>query len=268
MRLLQAAIAVAAALAAAGCYDSFGPLTPGHAPTVEANIAIGDLTAMYRGSTAVIGENLTIAGRVTSSDRAGNFLYSFVIEQDGAAVEIMARQTDLHNICPVGSSVAVRLQGLAMGERLGVKCIGTPPEEYDYYPVGYIMSREEFDRCVVLTGGPQPFAIPDTDIAALDRRMCGRIVRVTGLTRVAGVVGVVADDGTEKSVWSGYNIFADADAQNRIAVYVSSYADFAAHRPPSGRVAVAGILQYGRPEGAKEDMFILKPRDEADISAY
>lgn len=270
MRILRAAVAAAAFVALCSCRGDFGVPAAGASDPENADITIGELKALYRGHTVTITEPLTIAGRVTSSDRAGNFRYSFMVEQDGAAVEVMARLTDLHNTYPTGSRVAVDLQGLAIGERMGVICVGMPAEEYDYYPVDYIWSRVELDRRISRTHDPEPFGIPGYYVSMLERGMCGRIVRVVSLQRAAGVQD--DEQSTTPSVppvWGGYTIFEDPSEEGgRIAVYVSDYANFA-DRPVSESVtAVTGILQYGRPDGSAEDMFILKPRDEHDFLPY
>ena len=288
VRRLRAALIAAAAMLAAGCYDSFDAPADKAAEAERADITIADLVAMYRGSTVEISENLVISGRVTSSDRAGNFYRSLMVEQvpaaagaageavvgetDAAAeavgervaaVEIRVALTEMHNIWPVGCGVTVRLQGLAMGESMGVKCIGLPAAEYSYNPVEYIGSRVEADRIIARTHGPEPFGIPNLYAPMLERQMCGRIVRVVAL--VPSESGGAAEEGAEVRRWGGINIFEDDEDGTRIAVMVSDYADFASHAVREGRVAVTGILQYGRPEGADEDMFILKPRDEGDI---
>ena len=261
MRLLRMLAAMVAVTALAGCYDRF-EVPPAEIRNPEnANIAIADLVKMYRGKAVVISENLIISGRVTSSDRAGNFYRSLTVEQNGAAVEIRAGLTDMHNVWPVGSCVTVRLQGLAMGEDDGMKCIGLPAAEYSYLPVEYIPSREELDSIIARTSDPEPFAIPDYYAPMLDRSMCGRLVRVVLLAR--------AEDDAAAETWEGYRIFEDSEDHTRIAVSVSSYANFAQHSvPDSESLAIAGILLYGRPDGAGKDMFIIKPRDESDIVPY
>lgn len=288
VRRLRAALIAAAAMLAAGCYDSFDAPADKAAEAEKADITIADLVAMYRGSRVEISENLVISGRVTSSDRAGNFYRSLMVEQVPAAageagkaavgetdaaseavgervaaVEIRVALTEMHNIWPVGCGVTVRLQGLAMGESMGVKCIGLPAAEYSYNPVEYIGSRVEADRIIARTHGPEPFGIPNLYAPMLERQMCGRIVRVVAL--VPSESGGTAEEGAEVRRWGGTNLFEDDEDGTRIAVMVSDYADFASHAVREGRVAVTGILQYGRPEGADEDMFILKPRDEGDI---
>lgn len=260
MRLLRCVLTAALAVMLAGGCGRSGTEGQGTHDVPNANTGIAALVAMYRGQTVTISEDITIAGRVTSSDRAGNFRHSFTVEQDGSAVEIMVRLTDLHNIWPVGCRVAVHLQGLAMGESYGVKCIGRPPAAYGYLPVDYIGSRVEADRCISRTHDVEPFGIGAFTIESLHRGMCGRLVRVVSLRRIG--------DADERAVWGGYNIFEDTEEHTRIAVYVRDYANFAAHEIPDSELAVTGILQYGRPDGACEDMFILKPRDEDDFLPY
>ena len=261
--LAFAVAAVGVVLASHGCREGFDPAAAGDAEPWQANIAIAELVDMYRGRPTVIGENLVICGRVTSSDRAGNFYRSLMVEQDGAAVEIRAALTDMYNIWPPGCRVAVRLQGLAMGEEEGVKCIGLPAARYSYNIVDYIPSRVELDRIIARSQAPEAFGIPNFYVSMLDRSMCGRLVRVVAL--IPSDYGPQTD-GTDGGVrqWGGVNYFEDDETGERIAVRVSDYADFARRRVPSCQIAMAGILQFGRPEGADEDMFILKPRDESD----
>ena len=252
--LVAAVVTAVAACGGCGRFDA----PADDLPAAECgNISIADLVAMYRGGAIEITENLIITGRVTSSDRAGNFYRSLMVEQDGAAVELRVALTEMHNIWPVGSGVAVRLQGLAMGGSMGVRCIGLPAEGYSYNTVDYIPSRVEADRIISRLHGPEPFGVRSLCADMLDVSMCGCLVRVTELTR--------AGDGSESPQWGGANIFVDEVSGARIAVSVSDYADFANHQVPAGRVVVTGILQFGRPDGADEDMFILKPRYEEDI---
>ena len=257
IRLMRVSVVMAAAVAACGCYDRFGQAAVADDRPENANMTIAAVAALYRGETTEITENIIIAGRVTSSDRAGNFYRSLMVEQDGAAVELRVALTEMHNIWPAGSGVTVRLRGLALGESMGVRCIGLPAAGYSYNQVDYIPSRVEADRIIVRSHDPEPFGVQSFYVSMLDRSMCGRIVRVTELMRV--------DDGGQNPLWGGINIFEDDETGARIAVSVSDYADFARHRVPSEKLAVTGILQFGRPDGVSEDMFILKPRDESDI---
>jgi len=243
-----------AALLLAGCHDDFdAPDMPGGG-IPNANISIGELCGAYRGETVGISQDLVIAGRVTSSDREGNFRYSFTVEDATGAVEIMARIPDLHNAYPEGCRVAVSLEGLALGERLSVKQIGMMPAEYGYYPTDYIPSRQELDLHVHRAwdgGGVRP---AECAVGELHTGMCGRLVRIRGLHPADG------GDGT----WQEYTLFSDGSG-GRIAVFASGYASFFGHAVPEGDLSLTGILQYGR-VGDEGDMFIIKMRHEADCT--
>lgn len=271
-RIAALAAAAVAVAAAAGCYDSSEPPQKSITGTQRANISIAGLVSLYRGGTVTITENMIIEGRVTTSDRAGNFYRSFFVEQDSCAVEILAGLTDLHNVWPAGSRVSVRLQGLAMSESEGVKQIGLPAAEYQYGTLTAIPSREELDARIVRTDTPQPFGIANCYASMLRMEMCGRLMRVVSLVRTPeqaspDLVNRNATD-PDDDTWGGYHIFFDNEDSTPVAVRVSDHADFASHPvllPDDKTFAVAGIVMYGRPEGADSEMFIIKPRNEEDV---
>ena len=94
-----------------------------------------------------IVQDIVVAGRVTTSDEAGNFFRSVVLQEDGTGVELMAGLDDLFRVYPPGCRIAVRLQGLAMCRRFGVVQIGTMPAAGDY-AVEAIGVRALLDRYV------------------------------------------------------------------------------------------------------------------------
>ena len=62
-----------------GCHEHFDtPDTSGEIPA--ANITIASLRSFYRGETVPIREELVIGGRVVSSDEAGNFYRTLVLD--------------------------------------------------------------------------------------------------------------------------------------------------------------------------------------------
>ncbi len=193
---------------------------------------------------------MVINGRVTSSDSAGNFRYSFMIEDSTGAVEIMARISDLHNTYPIGALLSVSLNGLAMGESLSVKQIGMPPAPYSYYPTEYITSLVELDSRIKRAYDGVKVNPMQCKLSALDRSLCGRLISVDNLRLAA------SSDG----YWGGYDQFADSDG-NMIEVYVREFATFAGRAIPTEDLSITGILQYGK--GATNDeTFILKISDE------
>ena len=120
------------ALLAAGCYDDAGVPAPKNDPLPEANLSLPDLSARCGDTPVRIVQDIVVAGRVTTSDEAGNFFRSVVLQEDGTGVELMAGLDDLFRVYPPGCRIAVRLQGLAMCRRFGVVQIGTMPAAGDY----------------------------------------------------------------------------------------------------------------------------------------
>ena len=217
-----------------------------------ANIAIADLHAMLGGRTVTIDQDIIIGGYVTSSDKASNFHRTFMIEDASGGAEIMAGLYDLHNIYPEGYYITANLKGCAIGEQLGVMQIGMPAASYSYYPTDYFASRVVIDKYIKRYNIQRDIAPLPLTIEELTSSHCGRLVNIDGLS------------ATQQGVWSGYQIFTDANNQN-IVVYTSEYADYAQTPMPNGRVSITGILQYGNVEG--KEYYIIKMRDEKDCNS-
>ena len=78
------------ALLAAGCYDDAGVPAPKNDPLPEANLSLPDLSARCGDTPVRIVQDIVVAGRVTTSDEAGNFFRSVVLQEDGTGVEVLA----------------------------------------------------------------------------------------------------------------------------------------------------------------------------------
>lgn len=179
----------------------------------------GPLRAV-RGYAVRIVQDIVVAGRVTTSDEAGNFFRSVVLQEDGTGVELMAGLDDLFRVYPPGCRIAVRLQGLAMCRRFGVVQIGTMPAAGDY-AVEAIGVRALLDRYVACETVDVLRPVPR--IVAFDELapdMCGCLVQIEDLTPLPS-----EEDPTDWK-WEGYRLFEDR-AGNRIATYTSTYARYA-----------------------------------------
>ena len=179
-----------------GCRDRFDvPDTPADAPA--ANITITSLHAFLHAETVVVREELTVGGTVVSSDEAGNFYRTLVLDDGTGGAELRIAEYNLYTICPPGCRLTVSLRGCALGERNGVLQIGLPPDAYCPYPTGYISSRVLLERLLHPTGERQePLATP-CEIARLGTASCGRLVRPAvpprrGTGRPANVGGLPA----------------------------------------------------------------------------
>lgn len=250
-RLLSALLLTALPLAN-GCYDShFGQA--GEAPGEGSpNASLADIRARFTGQPVVVEGDIRVAGRVTTSDRAGNFYRTLCIEDAGAALEVMVGLDHLHNDYPPGSLLLVRLRGLTLGEQFGVLQAGSPAEPGSGYATGFLGSKAAADAVVVRLGGGVPPEAAATTIPELAPSMCGTLVRIPD-------VGLFGEEAAV--TWAGYHRFADAEG-NLIRTYVRTYADFAGTPIPEGRGSLTGILQQ---DGTAADRYILKLRDETDF---
>lgn len=217
------------------------------------NSSLRELRAQFRGNTVRIESDIVIAGRVTSSDREGNFYRSLMIEQDGAAAEVMVGLDALHNDYPIGTKIYLRLRDLAVGERLGVLQIGHMPAPSSWYATDYLRSKADVDQHLIRSASPIAELYPTTlRIDELTPAHCGLLVRIEGVRFIPDV---------EPHTWSGYRCFAD-NKNALIYTYVRNYADFADEAIPSGFGSLVGILQYDETGAGK---YIIKPRNAHDF---
>ena len=255
--LTIAAGCIASGLALCGCYDSRFEAPPAENVCQAATSSLASLRGGYAGKPFTVEAPVTVTGIVTSSDRAGNFYRSLCIEEDHAALEVMAGIDQLHNDFPVGSRVVLQLEGLVVGQSRGVLQAGRAAEPGSGYDVDYIGSRAALDRSLARCGEELEEVVPALrTISGLEPRMCGTLVRIEGLQ-------YAPEEGDESEAgWAGYRRFVN-DRGEEILTYVRTYADFADDELPLGRVALAGILQY---DDSGDGHYILKLRDENDCS--
>lgn len=161
-----------------GCYDSHFGQT-GEAPGEGSpNASLADIRARFTGQPVVVEGDIRVAGRVTTSDRAGNFYRTLCIEDAGAALEVMVGLDHLHNDYPPGSLLLVRLRGLTLGEQFGVLQAGGPAEPGSGYATGFLGSKAAADAAVVRLDGGVPPEAAATTIPELAPSMCGTLVRI------------------------------------------------------------------------------------------
>lgn len=236
-----------------GCYDH-ADVPIDVTTTPPATTTLVELRRLHTGKTVGIESDIVVRGRVTSSDRAGNFYRTLTIEQDGAAAEIMAGTDALHNAYPIGCELTVRLKGLALGASYGTLQIGRLPEPGSGFATDYIGSRAALDSHVIRGDGIVPLRPAVCSIGELTSDMAGRLVRIDGLR--------YAPEEVEEGTWAGYRRFVDCDG-NTIRTYTRLYADFADRLIPEVEVLLVGILQYTT-DGEGAARYLIKMRDETD----
>ena len=247
------AFALLAALLPAGCYDSrFGePGETAHGEAATGTIAA--LRARYAGTPFTVTGDIVVAGTVTSSDLAENFYRTLCVEEDKAALEVMAGIDHLHNDFPIGCRVTLRLKGLTVGETRGVLQAGRPPAAGSGYAVDYIGSQPALATVLVRSGENLHASSPALRrISELVPALCGTLVRIDGLR--------YTPEDLSAATWAGEKRFTD-DEGHAIHTFVRPYARFAGADVPAGVVSLTGILQY---DAAGDGRYLLKLRDEND----
>lgn len=234
-------------------YDS--PTSHGEELIVTATLP--DLRTYYAGRPTRIEKEVIVSGRVTSSDRAGNFYRSLTIESHDAAAELMVGLDHLHNDYPIGTKLYVRLQGLTVGEQRGVLQIGHEADPASGFAVDYLPSKAAVDQHIVRSSDPIAEPIPlDCTIAQLSPEMAGRLVRIEKLTYLSA-------EEPQPATWRGEHLFSDHDG-HCIETFVRHYADFADRLIPAQLTALTGILQCTIAQDGSF-RYQIKPRDEADL---
>jgi hypothetical protein len=235
----------------------------------EPNVSIGDLRDYYydevagEGAELTIADDIVISGRVVSSDLAGNFYNTFFIDDGTGAVEIMAGMPDLDATYRPGQRVSVRARGLAVGWRDGAMQLGLPPEPGNSFATGYFYHPAVIRAYVSAERDVAPVAPVETSPEALDNTMCGRLVRIEGL----GIDPLSTAETWARTLpepTTGYVKFRLSPADS-ITVVTSGYASFALAPVPREKVALTGILFYGK-GGSSKEHYLLKLRDEKDIA--
>jgi hypothetical protein len=119
----------------------------------------------------------------------------------------------------------------------------------------------------------------ETTISELSTAMCGRPVRISGLTvdalsdaetwavaRPRPATGYVKFRALPAGSATGSAEGPDANSPaDSITVVTSGYARFATMNVPRGTLTLTGLLFYGRGNASKEH-YLLKLRDETDIA--
>lgn len=246
---------IVTALFAVGCCDTFDGRTA-HSMPESATATVAELRRLCDGAGTGITANVVIAGRVTTSDEAGNFSRTFFVEDSTGGAEIMAGTYDIHNKYPVGATVSVNLTGCTAAVENGVLQIGLRPRSHSQRPAEYFMTDVLLDRHIIRGDGLS--GVIPTVIAAADTEHCGRLVRIDGLRHTP-------TDPTDDGTFAGYRRFVAPDG-SEIYSYVREYADFAGDAISDGTVSLCGILLYGRVTGIG-DRFIIKPRSSNDCTA-
>lgn len=240
-----------------GCYDqhSAPPMTE---VTLKVNFDIADLRRLCSDGCQTITKEYTCVGRVTSSDREGNFYRTMFIEDNSGGVAIRVGLYDLASQYPIGTQIALHLQNSAAMLIDGCVVVGLPPRSYDSEPREF-ESQEIINRYI--TRGTSVEAVEPKlyDISELNSSLCGSLIKVVGL-RCAPL-----SDEEEAPTMEGYRRFTDNNGE-AVFSFVSPYASFATMKTPYEDIFLCGILYYESVGMGIGKQFVIKPRSKNDIA--
>ena len=82
---------------------------------MSSNTTIAELAAMYNGTPWDIDKNIIIAGKVSTTDRPGNFYKSLYIQDETGGIELKFGRNGLYNDYLPGQTIYVKCKGLTLG---------------------------------------------------------------------------------------------------------------------------------------------------------
>ena len=221
---------------------------------VSANCNMATLRQWCQNGCYTINSDLVCVGRVTSSDRAGNFYRTLVVEDETGGVELLLGTYNIASQYPVGLKVALHLKGLAVAAKGEVVQVGLPPQSFDDLP-REMESQVVIDSHLVRSNSVEDIEPTECDLSAICASLCGRFVAFGSLSHTPL-------EGVEES---DYYRLVDSGG-NAIFLYVSSYSEFANPDIPSSELSVRGILYYEAVGMGIGRHFVVKPRTKDDIS--
>ena len=236
--LYKIAAAVLAFMSVTSC-DEFTPVftgkypEPGEYEKVEMTPThtIAELVAMYKlGKPQVIKDDIVIAGKVSTSDRTGNFYRSFYIQDETGGIEIKIGKTGLYNDYKPGQTVYVKCEGLTLGMYgyksgnyggSGMVQLGyeDPTGDYEtsYLDVAPIIDRHifrgEFGEPVV----PQVVTesqLPGKNDTQATNRYVGSLVTLKGLRYAEEVFALLYLDSNKDTKLSSNRVFLSRDDED------------------------------------------------------
>lgn len=261
---LFAVLAIAAMLTGFwGCVDlEFDKPPVGDLPELTPNATIADVKSKHTiGSEASeITDDMVVAGIVVADDRSGNFYKNIVVQDATGGIAIRLDAAGLYNDFPTGSKVAVRCQGLYIGDYNGLyQLSGSPDAEIEEVLIPQHVVRIVDDGSYVL----QPRVLRISDLASattLDETL-NTLVKFENVQFASADTALTYADAVNR--FSVNRDVQDCDGET-IILRSSGYADFAANITPSGSGTLLAIVSVF---GTTRQLIIRDPSDVNFASA-
>lgn len=231
------------------CGGSSGGVTP--------NTTIAQLKALHTGAFNVINTDLIIEGVITANDKSGNIYKELYIQDATGGMGVKVNLTNLYQTYSVGTKVAIKCNGLTLGDDSGTKLGGGT---YVSTTTGKDLlgglDAGQTSAAIVINGTGTPVA-KSVSINGLTSDMVGNLIVLNDVEFVSGDVGQpYADAVNQKSL----NRLVEDCNNNNITVRTSNFANFASSLTPGGKGQITGIYE---PFGTTQQMIV---RDASDAT--
>ncbi len=239
---MKALLLVAIVLLLIGCRNE-EPLRYSELGQVEEHLSIARLKSLCRGASHRITQSVMIEGVITANDQYGEYEQALVIEDESGGIEIGVAGKRLFLHYPIGATLRILCEGLALGDYGGKVILGAPPTGT------YITDRiDERDR---------PLRLHLTDKAEQTPRPALRTIREADLTDVGRYVTiekVVVKEAFSSPCWCEPDTLTEGfQATTRhlidrhgdtLDLYLPATTTYASEPIPTSALDCSGILDY------------------------
>jgi len=220
--------------------DFDAPPADGEDPDITANTTIAQLKQLFTSSPVQITDSLVIQGVVTSSDKAGNFYKTLVIQDATAGISIRLDQTDLYADYPIGRRIFVKCKNLWLGDYGDLVQIGGALDDSDPQNPGVLPIPSALIGNYLLKGKYNiPVAPIVLTIDQLDNLYQNMLIQLNDVEFASAELGKTYADAVEQN--SENRMLTDCNG-NSVILRNSGFAQFAGDTLPDGNGTLTAIF--------------------------
>ncbi|MCK9303904.1 MAG: DUF5689 domain-containing protein [Bacteroidales bacterium] len=241
--IINMAIISALLLLPASCARTFDEPEAFVPANFQPTHTIAQLKAMRAGGPTEVLDDITISGKVVSSDAEGNFYRSFFIQDETGGIEIKIGKTNLQSYYKEGQTIYVKARHLMLGSYGGMVSIGERSLE-PRYENGFIDTDLRIKETIIRgTAGPKVAPYEITSQSQITDSRLGTLVTLKNakLTRRNMATWAQKASGNIEAVYGEHTFQIGT---RNVLVRTSGYAKFASEPAPSlnSYADVTGIL--------------------------
>jgi hypothetical protein len=216
-------------------------------PEIQPNLTIRDLRAMHlAGNFEHFANDLVVEGIVVADDRTDNFYKSIIVQDSTGGITIRMDGSGLYNDYPVGRKIAVKLNGLWMGDYARMIQLGSAVDRSDpAFPALTAIPVPLFDRYIIRKELNNP-AIPwHVRLDQLNDSLQSCLIMIDNLEFSVADTGKTFADAVNK-----LSVNATIKACGGGSAYLrsSGFADFASAKIPRGNGSLTAVYSVFRTE--------------------